>query len=119
MRQRKPQLAELLTREVGKITQESLGEVQEWIDMCDFAVALSRQLHGLTIASERPEHRVRDDDWRWRAQMNYDLRRNLPSEDLSPAMVQFHEWIFGIQPNEDAAALYVAALLALYRLRGD
>ncbi len=44
--------------EVGKITQEALGEVQEWIDMCDLAVGLSRQLHGLTIASERPGHRM-------------------------------------------------------------
>ena len=44
--------------EVGKITQEALGEVQEMIDMCDFAVGLSRQLYGLTIASERPRHRL-------------------------------------------------------------
>ena len=44
--------------EVGKITGEGLGEVQEMIDIADFAVGLSRQLHGLTIASERPEHRM-------------------------------------------------------------
>jgi aldehyde dehydrogenase (NAD+) len=58
VRRQKRELAALLTWEVGKITQESLGEVQEWIDMCDFAVGLSRQLYGLTIASERPGHRM-------------------------------------------------------------
>jgi aldehyde dehydrogenase (NAD+) len=58
LRQHKADLAELVSLEVGKITQESLGEVQEMIDMCDFAVGLSRQLHGLTLASERPGHRL-------------------------------------------------------------
>ena len=48
----------MITLETGKITQESLGEVQEMIDICDFAVGLSRQLYGLTIASERPNHRM-------------------------------------------------------------
>jgi aldehyde dehydrogenase (NAD+) len=54
----KTELAELITLEVGKIPQEALGEVQECIDICEFAVGLSRQLHGLTIASERPGHRM-------------------------------------------------------------
>ena len=54
----KADLAALVSWEVGKITQEALGEVQEMIDMCDFAVGLSRQLYGLTIASERPQHRL-------------------------------------------------------------
>ena len=58
LRKRKVDLAALVSWEVGKITQEALGEVQEMIDMCDFAVGLSRQLHGLTIASERPGHRL-------------------------------------------------------------
>jgi aldehyde dehydrogenase (NAD+) len=58
VRTRKEALAELITLETGKITQEALGEVQEWIDLCDFAVGLSRQLYGLTIASERPGHRM-------------------------------------------------------------
>jgi aldehyde dehydrogenase (NAD+) len=58
LRAKKAELADLVTREVGKIRQESLGEVQEMIDMCDFAVGLSRQLYGLTIASERPGHRL-------------------------------------------------------------
>ena len=58
LRERKSDLAALVSWEVGKITQEALGEVQEMIDVCDFAVGLSRQLHGLTIASERPGHRM-------------------------------------------------------------
>ena len=58
LRERKADLADLVTLEAGKITSESLGEVQEMIDICDFAVGLSRQLHGLTIASERPGHRM-------------------------------------------------------------
>lgn len=57
-RARKTDLAALITLEVGKIRQEALGEVQECIDICEFAVGLSRQLHGLTIASERPLHRM-------------------------------------------------------------
>lgn len=52
------ELAHLITLEAGKTTPEALGEVQEWIDVCDFAVGLSRQLYGLTIASERPDHRM-------------------------------------------------------------
>jgi aldehyde dehydrogenase (NAD+) len=58
LRTAKEPLAHLITLENGKIIQESLGEVQEMIDICDFAVGLSRQLYGLTIASERPNHRM-------------------------------------------------------------
>jgi aldehyde dehydrogenase (NAD+) len=58
LRAAKEPLAHLITLEAGKIVQESLGEVQEMIDICDFAVGLSRQLYGLTIASERPNHRM-------------------------------------------------------------
>ena len=58
LRAAKEPLARLVTLEAGKIVQESLGEVQEMIDICDFAVGLSRQLYGLTIASERPDHRM-------------------------------------------------------------
>jgi aldehyde dehydrogenase (NAD+) len=58
LREAKPVLAKLVTLETGKILAESLGEVQEMIDICDFAVGLSRQLYGLTIASERPDHRM-------------------------------------------------------------
>lgn len=58
LRRRKTDLGTLVTLETGKILSEGLGEVQEMIDMCDFAVGLSRQLHGLVIASERPAHRL-------------------------------------------------------------
>jgi aldehyde dehydrogenase (NAD+) len=58
LRAHKESLARLVTLECGKIHAESLGEVQEMIDICDFAVGLSRQLYGLTIASERPDHRM-------------------------------------------------------------
>ncbi|NRO96244.1 aldehyde dehydrogenase family protein [Paraburkholderia sp. NMBU_R16] len=58
LRERKHALGSLITLETGKILQEGLGEVQEMIDICDFAVGLSRQLYGLTIASERPGHRM-------------------------------------------------------------
>lgn len=54
----KPLLAKLVTIETGKILAEADGEVQEMIDICDLAVGLSRQLHGLTMASERPKHRL-------------------------------------------------------------
>ena len=58
LRDQKDDLGLLVTLETGKIRSEGAGEVQEMIDMCDFAVGLSRQLHGLTIASERPSHRM-------------------------------------------------------------
>ena len=58
LRAAKEALGELVTIEAGKITSEGLGEVQEMIDICDFAVGLSRQLYGLTIASERADHRM-------------------------------------------------------------
>jgi len=58
LRAHKQELGRLASLEAGKILQEGLGEVQEMIDICDFAVGLSRQLYGLTIASERPGHRM-------------------------------------------------------------
>ena len=58
LRNDKDALGRLVSLEAGKILQEGLGEVQEMIDICDFAVGLSRQLYGLTIASERPGHRM-------------------------------------------------------------
>ena len=58
LRAAKEALGKVVTLEAGKITSEGLGEVQEMIDICDFAVGLSRQLYGLTIASERPGHRM-------------------------------------------------------------
>jgi aldehyde dehydrogenase (NAD+) len=58
LRAHKPALGRLVSIEAGKILSEGLGEVQEMIDICDFAVGLSRQLHGLAISSERPDHRM-------------------------------------------------------------
>ncbi len=58
LRQKKQALGSLVSYEMGKSLQEGLGEVQEMIDICDFAVGLSRQLHGLTMHSERPNHRM-------------------------------------------------------------
>jgi aldehyde dehydrogenase (NAD+) len=58
LREHKADLATIVSWEAGKITQEALGEVQEMIDICEFAVGLSRQLYGKTIASERPGHRL-------------------------------------------------------------
>ncbi len=60
LRSQKEILAETITKEARKIKTESLGEVQEAIDMCDFAVGLSRQLYGLTMPSERPNHRLQE-----------------------------------------------------------
>ncbi|RSK46000.1 L-piperidine-6-carboxylate dehydrogenase [Hymenobacter perfusus] len=58
LREYKDSLGKLVSYEMGKILQEGLGEVQEMIDICDFAVGLSRQLHGFTMHSERPAHRM-------------------------------------------------------------
>ncbi|AGY58590.1 aldehyde dehydrogenase family protein [Gloeobacter kilaueensis] len=60
LRAHKSELGRLVSLEAGKILQEGLGEVQEMIDICDFAVGLSRQLYGLTIATERPGHAMRE-----------------------------------------------------------
>lgn len=60
LRENKEALGALVTLECGKIYQEGLGEVQEMIDICDFAVGQSRQLYGLTIVSERPQHKMRE-----------------------------------------------------------
>ncbi len=60
LRKHKADLARLITLEVGKISTESLGEVQEMIDICDYAVGLSWQLYGRTIASERAAHALRE-----------------------------------------------------------
>lgn len=58
LRKYKESLGKLVSWEMGKIYQEGLGEVQEMIDICDFAVRLSRQLYGFTMHSERPKHRM-------------------------------------------------------------
>ncbi len=60
LRENKDQLGKLVSYEMGKSLQEGWGEVQEMIDICDYAVGLSRQLYGLTMHSERPDHRMYD-----------------------------------------------------------
>ena len=60
VREAKDDLGKLVSWEMGKIYQEGLGEVQEMIDICEFAVGLSRQLYGFTMHSERPGHRMYD-----------------------------------------------------------
>jgi len=60
LRENKEDLGALVAYEMGKIYQEGLGEVQEMIDICDFAVGQSRLLNGFTMHSERPEHRIMD-----------------------------------------------------------
>jgi len=60
LREKKDDLGALVTIEMGKIVQEGRGEVQEMVDICDFAVGLSRQLYGLTMPSERPDHHMRE-----------------------------------------------------------
>lgn len=60
LRELKPTLGKLVSYEMGKSYQEGMGEVQEMIDICDFALGLSRQLYGNTIHSERPGHRMYD-----------------------------------------------------------
>ena len=60
LRSEKNNLSKIITHEAKKIVSEADGEVQEAIDMCDFATGLSRQLYGLTMPSERPEHRLQE-----------------------------------------------------------
>jgi len=60
LRERKEDISRAITQDMGKTIRESRGEVQEAIDMCDFAVGLSRQLYGLTMPSERPNHRLQE-----------------------------------------------------------
>jgi len=60
LRERKEEISQAITNDMGKTIRESRGEVQEAIDMCDFAVGLSRQLYGLTMPSERPGHRLQE-----------------------------------------------------------
>ena len=81
LRASKEALGALVTLEVGKIVSEGLGEVQEMIDICDFAVGLSRQLYGLAIASERPGHRMTE-TWHPLGPVRDHLRLQFPGRRL-------------------------------------
>ena len=88
LRANKETLGRLVTLEAGKILQEGLGEVQEMIDICDFAVGLSRQLYGLTIASERPGHRMME-QWHPVGPVAIISAFNFPSR-CGPGMRRWH-----------------------------
>ena len=108
LRRHKSTLATIVSWEAGKITQEALGEVQEMIDICDFAVGLSRQLYGRTIASERPGHRLAEQwhplgpigvitafnfpvaVWAWNAAHRLGLRRSGRVEAVGEDAAQRH-----------------------------
>ena len=74
-------LGALVTLEMGKILPEGVGEVQEMVDICDFAVGLSRQLYGNTMASERPNHRMYE-HWHPLGPVGRDLRLQLPGRGV-------------------------------------
>jgi acyl-CoA reductase-like NAD-dependent aldehyde dehydrogenase len=87
LRAHKSALGRLVTLEVGKPLSEGVGEVQEMIDICDFAVGLSRQLYGLTIASERPEHHMRE-MWHPLGPVGIiTMRRLIVHEDISKRVI--------------------------------
>ncbi len=126
LRQHKAELARFITLECGKIVAEAEGEVQEMIDICDFAVGLSRQLHGLTIASERPHHALRElwqplgpcliisafnfpmAVWSWNAALALVCGNSLiwkPSEKASLCAIACHELLIQeIQATKEAPA---------------
>ena len=81
LRAAKDDLGRLVTLEAGKIVSEGLGEVQEMIDICDFAVGLSRQLYGLTIATERADHRMME-TWHPLGVVRRHLRLQLPGRGV-------------------------------------
>ena len=81
LRAAKTDLGRLVTLETGKIASEGLGEVQEMIDICDFAVGLSRQLYGLTIATERADHRMME-TWHPLGVCRRHLRVQLPGRGV-------------------------------------
>ena len=124
LRASKAALGRLVTIESGKILQEGLGEVQEMIDICDFAVGLSRQLYGLTIASERPEHRMME-QWHPLGVVGIISAFNFPAAvwawNAALALVCGNALVW--KPSEKAplVALAATALLerAIKRYRGD
>ncbi len=125
LRDHQQDLAHLVSLEAGKITSEGLGEVQEMIDICDFAVGLSRQLHGLTIASERPGHRMME-QWLPLGVVGIISAFNFPvavwSWNSALALVAGDTCVWKPSEKTPLTALATQALLdkavALYRSRG-
>ncbi|WP_366657924.1 aldehyde dehydrogenase family protein [Fodinicurvata sp. EGI_FJ10296] len=124
LRDHKEELGTLVTYENGKIYQEGLGEVQEMIDICDFAVGLSRQLYGLTIASERPGHSMRE-TWHPLGPIGIITAFNFPvavwSWNTAIALVCGDPVVWKPSEKTPLTALACEALLrrAMMRLGGD
>lgn len=114
LREHKDDLATLVTLEVGKIGSEAAGEVQEMIDVCDFAVGLSRQLYGKTISSERPGHRL-SENWHPLGVVGVISAFNFPvavwSWNTALAVVCGDPVIWKPSENASQCALAAAALL--------
>ena len=125
LRANKPALGRLVTIEAGKIVSEGLGEVQEMIDICDFAVGQSRQLYGLTIATERPGHRMME-TWHPIGPVGIITAFNFPiavwSWNAALALVCGNSIVWKPSEKTPLAALAVAALferaLGRYRAAG-
>ena len=115
LRAHKDALGRLVTIENGKILAEGTGEVQEMIDICDFAVGLSRQLYGLTIASERPGHRMME-SWHPLGPVGVITAFNFPvavwSWNFTLAMVCGDPVVWKPSEKTPLAALACRALLA-------
>ncbi len=114
LREHKNDLATLITLEVGKIGSEAAGEVQEMIDVCDFAVGLSRQLYGKTISSERPGHRL-SENWHPLGVVGVISAFNFPvavwSWNTALAVICGDPVIWKPSENASQCALAAAALL--------
>jgi aldehyde dehydrogenase (NAD+) len=140
LRAHKDALGRLVTIEMGKPISEGLGEVQEMIDICDFAVGLSRQLHGLTIASERPSHHMREmwhpigpvgiisafnfpvAVWAWNATLALICGDSIlwkPSEKTSLSAYAAHGLLSRVVANFDQAPEHLSQLLIGGRDVGD
>ncbi|MCH8553108.1 MAG: aldehyde dehydrogenase family protein [Natronospirillum sp.] len=124
LRQHKEDLGRLVTLECGKIYQEGLGEVQEMIDICDLAVGQSRQLFGLTIASERPGHHMRE-SWHPLGPVGLITAFNFPvapwAWNAALALVCGNSLIWKPSPKTPLTALACQALLekAMTRFGSD
>ncbi|QDS97814.1 L-piperidine-6-carboxylate dehydrogenase [Adhaeretor mobilis] len=124
VRKNKAELAELVCWEAGKIRAEAEGEIQEWIDVCEFAVGLSRQLYGNSIASERPEHHLIEQwqplgpigvisafnfpaaVWAWNAMVALVCGDTIvwkPSEQTSLTALACHEMVTRVAANFEGA----------------
>jgi len=140
LREYKEPLGRLVSYEMGKIYQEGLGEVQEMIDICDFAVGLSRQLYGLTMHSERPKHRMYEQYhplgivgvisafnfpvavWSWNAMLALicgDVVVWKPSSKVPLSAIAVHQVIAGVLKKNDVPEGVVNLVVASSKHVGD